>query len=291
MQILRPESPKRRAINIRVFLKMDQNSLAIYIHELRNLTMHTQTSFDLFNTAMRNQASAGILFGGQMVLMPSSQIASLLWPTRARARKRGEHLRKILGLQDKHPLNDRRLAELFERSDEKTEEWITSTKGQQVVFDLVGDPSKVGEGVVAENIFRAYDPNTMIFYYRGVGYNFQAMANALMDVGNRVNAVYRQMFPEQAKQEDEARAAAAKAREEHMKKLAEEAEKAKADTAEASSEAKADAAEAKEEKPAKKAPAKKAAAPKAKKAPAKKTAAKKAPAKKAAPKKAAEKAE
>jgi len=185
---------------------MDNNTLAIYVHELRNQCLHAQASFDLFNQAVMNKAANGVLYGGQMVLMPSSQISQLLWPTRARARVRGEALRKALQLPEKHPLNDRRLAELWERADEKVEEWIGNTKGRQVVFDFVGDPAQLGEGNTPEEcIYRAYNPNTHIFYYRGVGYNLQAVAKALTDVGGRVNALYRQLFPEHAKAEDEAR--------------------------------------------------------------------------------------
>ncbi len=200
------ERQLRTNSRIKRIVDMDNNTLAIYIHELRNQCLHAQASFDLFNQAVVNKAANGVLYGGQMVLMPSSQISSLLWPTRARARGRGEALRKVLQLPEKHPLNDRRLAELWERADEKVEEWIANTKGRQVVFDFVGDPAQLGDGNTPEEcIYRAYNPNTHTFYYRGVGYNLQAVAKALSDVGGRVNAVYRQLFPEHAKAEDEAR--------------------------------------------------------------------------------------
>lgn len=243
---------------------MDNNTLAIYIHELRNQCLHVQASFNLFNQAVMNKAATGVLYGGQLILMPGSQIASLLWPTRARARTRGDALRKVLQLPEKHPLNDRRLCELWERSDEKMEEWIANTKGKQVIFDLVGDPAEVGQGETPDEcIYRAYNPNTHVFYYRGVGYNLDAVAKALADVANRVNAVYRQMFPEQAKAEDEARRKAMEAQAE-AQAAAPEAAPAPAPVA------------TEAEKP-KKTPAKKAAA--------KKTAAKKPATKKAAPKK------
>jgi hypothetical protein len=191
---------------------MDNNTLAIYIHELRNQCLHTQASFNLFNQAVMAKQANGVLYGGQMILMPGSQIASLLWPTRARARSRGEALRKVLNLPEKHPLNDRRLCELWERADEKMEEWVHNTKGKQVIFDFVGDPAQLGDGTTPEEcIYRAYNPNSHVFYYRGVGYNLQAVANAISDVGNRVNAAYRQLFPGHAKAEDEARRKAAEA--------------------------------------------------------------------------------
>jgi len=258
---------------------MDQNTLSIYIHELRNQCMHMQTAFDLFNQAANNRQGQGILYGGQMILVPTSQIAALLWPARARARGRGEALRKVLQLPEKHVLNDRRLTEIWERTDEKADEWIVNTKGKQVIFDLVGDPSQVGDGTTTEDsIFRGYNPANQVYTFRGVSYNLQALAKAVADVAGRVNAIYRQLFPEQAKAEDEARRQAMEAQ---------QAAQAQA-TAQP---AQAPATEAEEKAPAKKPAAKKAAAkkPAAKKAPAKKTAAKKPAAKKAPAKKAAAK--
>jgi len=263
---------------------MDQNTLSIYIHELRNQCLHMQASFNLFNQAANAGQGQGVLYGGQMILMPASQISSLLWPTRARARGRGESLRKVLQLTDKHALNDRRLSEIWERSDEKTEEWINKTKGQQIIFDLVGDPATIGDGsATSDSVYRGYNPNNQIFTYRGVGYNLPALAKAVSDVAGRVNAVYRQLFPEQAKAEDEARQQAIAAQQ-----AAEAQQNAPAEPTSPATEAPAPAPKAAAKKaPAKKAAAKKPAAkkPAAKKAPAKKPATKKAPAKKAAAKK------
>jgi len=268
---------------------MDQNTLSIYIHELRNQCLHLQASFNLFNQAANAGQGQGILYGGQMILMPASQISSLLWPTRARARGRGEALRKVLQLNEKHALNDRRLSEIWEHSDEKTEEWINNTKGKQIIFDLVGDPTSVGDGsTTIDCVYRGYNPANQVFTYRGVAFNLTALAKAVSDVAGRVNAVYRQLFPEQAKAEDEARqqaiAAQQAATEQQQAAAAAEtptpaAEAPKAETPKAETPAKKPAAKkaAPKKAAAKKAPAKKPAAkkPVAKKAPAKKAAAKK----------------
>ncbi len=262
---------------------MDTNTLAIYIHELRNQCLHTEASFNLFNQAMNSQAGPGVLFASQMILVPASQLAALLWPTRARSRGRGEALRKVLQLQEKHALNDRRLAELWERTDQKTEEWVGATRGQQVVFDFVGDLKTLGDGNTPENcIYRAYSTDTRVFYYQGVGYNLQAIADAISDVAGRVNGVYRQLFPDLAKADDEARAKAQAAQQQ-----AASATPAQSSNVEAETQAfQAPAAKAPTaKKPAAKKPAPKKAA--AKKPVAKKPAAKKPTAKKPAPKKSA----
>lgn len=268
---------------------MDNNSLAIYVHELRNLLFSIQGSFNLFNGAIQQRQTGTILYGAQLVLSPVGQLSALLWPPRARSRARGEKLRKILQLGDKHALNDRRLTELGERFDEKLDEWVNTTRGNRVIIDYVGDLAQLGEGVEAGNIYRAYDMNTRVFYFRGVGYNMQSIADAVTDLSGRINAVYRQMFPEQAAAEDEYRRQLAeqiKQQQEAQAKAADEA--AEAPKADAATEEAKPAEEAKAKKPAaKKAPAKKAAAkkPAEKKPAAKKTTAKKAPAKKAATKK------
>ena len=200
----------------------------------------------------------------------------MLWPTRARSRKRGEALRKVLQLGEKHALSDRRLSEVWERIDEKTDEWIAATKGEQVVFDFVGDPASLGENAPKEEcVYRGYNPATHVYTFRGVSYNLPAVAKAINDIAARVDAIFRQLFPEQAKAEDAQRQQAL------------EAQKAAQEAA-----AVPEAPKVAEEKVAPKKTVAKKAAPKktgAKKAPAKKAPAKKTATKKAAPKKAASK--
>ncbi len=247
---------------------MDNTALSVYMHELQNLVRHTQAGFEILNRGLQAGVAGEVLYGGQMLLFPASQLSSFLWPTRARARGRGEQLRKVLGLAERHALNDRRLSELWERGDEKFEEWVNATKNKRIVFDLVGDPFKLTEEEAADEekvseqaIFRCYDPETKIFYYRGIPYNIEALGRALQDVANRVLNVYFQMFPE-----------AARAEQENQKRQQEALERARqAQTTEKTDEATADvsapAAKADAEDKPKKAPRKR-------KAPAKKTATK-----------------
>lgn len=233
---------------------MDNNTLSIYVHELRNQANFVEASFSLFNQALQGNNGIAVLYSAQNIMASSSQIAGLLWPSRARNRSRGESLRKVLDLPEKHPLNDRRLTEMHEAPDQKLEDWIGRTRGQKIVFDFIGPVSRIPaeEGLTEANFFRAYDPETKVFYYRGVAYNLESVAKAIGAVGSRVIQLHRQMFPEQA-----------------------EAERKAAQEAQAAQQAASAPAEPEAEKPAPK-----------KKAPAKKAAPKKAAAKKAAPKKA-----
>ncbi len=177
---------------------MDRPSLAIFIHEIRNQCLYTEAAFSIFNQSLEQQVANGAFLAANSVLMAASQIAATIWPTRARSKKRGEVLREVLQLPEKHALNDRRIIEIWEHSDEKLEEWVGATKGHHVIFDHIGPLDEFGEFPVAEgNIYRMYDPKTTIFYFRGDGFKLKAIADSISDIYSRTNAVHRQMWPEQ----------------------------------------------------------------------------------------------
>ena len=178
--------------------KMDRASLAIFIHELHNQCVYTEAAFRVFNQSVQQNIPAGIFFAAQSTLLCASQVSSLLWPSRTRVQKRGEELRDVLQLSEKHPLNDPRLSALWEHGDEKLEDWIGASKGEKVVFDHVGSLEELSKQIpiVEGNIFRLYDPTTMTFYYRGDGYKMQAIADAISEIYSRVLTVHRQMFPD-----------------------------------------------------------------------------------------------
>jgi len=178
---------------------MDRATLAIFIHELRNQCIYTEAAFKVFNQALEQNAQAGVFFAAQATLLSASQIASLLWPAKGRTKGRGDELRQMLQLTDDHSLNDSRLTELWEHSDEKLEDWIGITKGEKVVFDHVGSLEQLTEQVPIQhkNVFRLYDPATMIFYFRGEGFKMQIIADAIANIYSRVLAIHKQMFPDQ----------------------------------------------------------------------------------------------
>lgn len=177
---------------------MDNTSLALFIHELRNQCIYTEAAFRVFNQSLQEGASAGAFFAGQSILLSASQIGAILWPSRARAKSRGESLRSALNLGESHPLADRRLSCLWDFGDEKLEEWIFDTKGEQVIFDHLGPvPSMRDQAVPDLNLYRVYDPETRIFYFRGNGFKLQAIADAISDIFNRVTALHRQLLPDQ----------------------------------------------------------------------------------------------
>lgn len=177
---------------------MDRTTLALLTHELRNQCIYTEAAFRLFNQSLEQQAQSAAFSAAQSILLTASQIGGMLWPPRARSRKRGEAFRQVLQLPEKHPLNDKRLLAIWEHADEKLDDWVGRTKGQKIVFDHLGPLSDLpGAPLPEENIYRAYDPNSMVFYFRGDGFKLQAIANAISDIYSRANVLHGKFFPEQ----------------------------------------------------------------------------------------------
>ncbi len=182
---------------------MDLNSFIIYLHELRNQCLYTQAAFSVFNQSLEQKTTNGVLFAGQAVLTSASQVAAILWPSRARARRRGEVLREKLGLPAEHGMADRRFVELWERADEKLDDFIKETKGERVLFDFVGSARTLNlPGLKEDGVFRMYDTDNRIFIFRGIGYDLNNLAKAIAEIGRRADLLHRQIMEQvQAQQQ------------------------------------------------------------------------------------------
>ncbi len=184
---------------------MDLNSFIIYLHELRNQCLYTQAAFSVFNQSLEQKTTQGVLFAGQAVLTSASQAAAILWPSRARARRRGEVLREKLGLPAEHGMADRRFVELWERADEKLDDFIRETKGDRVLFDFVGSARTLNlPGLKEDGVYRMYDTDNRIFIFRGIGYDLSNLAKAIEEIGRRADLLHRQIMEQVQDQQQQA---------------------------------------------------------------------------------------
>lgn len=177
-------------------LSMDRNNFALYVHELRNQCIFAETAIGLFNQSIEKQSKMGAFFALQSFLTAASQVARLLWPNRVKGKRRAETLRAALGIPANYPLNDERLLNFWEWSDEKTDNWIQSSKNQIIAFDYFGPAVELKPVPPKdEHIYRAYDPTTRLFHYRGEVYNIQLIVSRIAEIAARINQAHDQLFP------------------------------------------------------------------------------------------------
>jgi hypothetical protein len=179
---------------------IDSTTAGIYIHEIRNQCGYVQASLEMFNQAMEKGATIAILYSAQNMLTHSSMLARTLFPIRHKAAKHAEGVREMLGIDDKHPLNNKQLLHVWDAPEDRMEDWIEGSRDRFVLMDYVGPFGVVGdkqvEGMKQSDVFRQIDPDNLNFIFRGDAFALQAIAHAVADIDQRVKELHKQMFPE-----------------------------------------------------------------------------------------------
>lgn len=183
---------------------MDLNLLGLHVHELRNQCRYLEANIGVLSQMLENKSSVGVFFSLQGIMTGASAISRLVWSPRKKGKERSAALREMLGLPEKHPLNNSNILSIMEQSDEMNDEWISQSKNQYILYDFIGEiATSQHKDVETKNIFRAYDPTIHTYYFRGQAYNVDAMLKALGNLADRVNQVHMKMFPDQWKEKDE----------------------------------------------------------------------------------------
>lgn len=179
---------------------IDSTTAGIYVHEIRNQCAYVQASLEMFNQAMEKGATIAILYSAQNMLTHSGTLARTLFPVRHRAAKHAESLRQMLGIDDKHPLNNKQLLHVWDAPEDRMEDWIEGSRERFVLMDYVGPFGVVGDKQVAgmkqSDVFRQVDPENLNFIFRGDGFALQSIAHAVADIDQRVKELHKRMFPE-----------------------------------------------------------------------------------------------
>jgi hypothetical protein len=183
---------------------MDMNVIGLHIHELRNQCRFIEASVDILNQSMEKQAPIGVFFALQNIMMGTNQISRTLWTPRKKGKERAASLRQVLELPEKYPLNNDSILTLVDHADEVSDQWISQSKDQYILYDFIGDiATSPHKDVEVKNIFRAFDINSKIYTFRGTSFNLDALLKALGDVSNRVNQIHVRLYPDQWKEAEE----------------------------------------------------------------------------------------
>ena len=183
---------------------MDMNVIGLHIHELRNQCRFIEASVGILNQSMENQASVGIFFALQNIMLGTNQISRTLWTPRKKGKERAASIRQVLELPEKYPLNNEGILSLVDHADEVNDQWINQSKDEYILYDFIGDiANSQHKDIELKNIFRAFDVNTKIYTFRGISFNLEALLKAIGDVSNRVNQIHMRLYPDQWKEEEE----------------------------------------------------------------------------------------
>ena len=111
---------------------MDINILGLHIHEIRNQCTYIEGNIKILNKSLETEARFGAFLALQGIMNSAMQISRLIWSPRKKGKVRSEELRKLMGIPEKHPLNNSDLQTVFEYCVETNDDWVKNTKGQYI---------------------------------------------------------------------------------------------------------------------------------------------------------------
>jgi hypothetical protein len=166
---------------------MEKIVLRIFQREIERQCKFAITAVEQIKAGIENNNSDLVWYAIQSFLVAVGNISKIFWPPDSKYQKRGEELRKSLGIKDDFPIKPRKFRNHFEHFDERLEKWATSSKRRNFVDSNIG-PSNMVVGVDPEDFLRNFDPTSWTITFRGDKYELKPIINAINDLYPRVSA-------------------------------------------------------------------------------------------------------
>lgn len=170
---------------------MDEFIEGIYLHEFATQCEYAVGSVQRMNQVLQRQGSPSDFFReASNFLQHSSAASRLLWPPgsgnrreKKRAKKRGEHLRAKIEIDDSEALKNRALRNHFEHFDERLDDWAETSPHKNIVDNMIGPRNAIaGDSVKDQDFMRLFDPTTKMLIFRGELFDVQALVTSLTNV-------------------------------------------------------------------------------------------------------------
>lgn len=117
----------------------------------------------------------------QSILVAAANVSKILWPVQNPNKTRGEHLRKLLSVDESNLLCDRTFRNHFEHYDERIEDWFNNNNSV-VYMDLRINPFEPRPWSLPQFFHRSYNPVTKILSFRGESIDLGRVINSLVEI-------------------------------------------------------------------------------------------------------------
>jgi hypothetical protein len=117
----------------------------------------------------------------QSILVAAANVSKILWPVKKSSKKRGEHLRKLLSVDESNLLYVRTIRNHFEHYDERIEDWFN--KNNSLVYrDLRINPFEPRPWSFPQFFHRSYNPVSKKLSFRGETIDLARVINSLLEI-------------------------------------------------------------------------------------------------------------
>ena len=159
-------------------IKMEKMVLRIFQREIERQCKFAIMAIDEIKFGLSNHNTDMVWYAMQNFLVAVGNISKIFWSSKQKYQKRGEELRKSLGIDDNSPMQPRKFRNHFEHFDERLENWATSSKRHNFVDSNIG-PSNMIVGLDSEDFLRNFDNTSWTLTFRGDKYELKPIIDAI----------------------------------------------------------------------------------------------------------------
>ena len=164
---------------------MKKMVLEIFQREIEKQCKFAIIAIDQIKTGLANNNSDVVWYAIQNFLVAAAIISKIFWPPHRISQKRGEELRKNLGVENDSPIRSRDFRNDFEHFDERLETWATSSKRHNFIDSNIG-PSNMIAGIDQQVFLRHFDPTTWTLTFKGNKYELIPIIKVIHDLYSKV---------------------------------------------------------------------------------------------------------
>lgn len=157
---------------------MEKMVLRIFQREIERQCKFAIMAIDEIKFGLSNYNTDMVWYAMQNFLVAVGNISKIFWSSKQKYQKRGEELRKSLGIDDNSPMQPRKFRNHFEHFDERLENWATSSKRHNFVDSNIG-PSNMIVGLDSEDFLRNFDNTSWTLTFRGDKYELKSIIDAI----------------------------------------------------------------------------------------------------------------
>ena len=182
---------------------MDDFLLRIYLEQAKDESERCFLAIKELNAAIASNGEVDPFGPAQSLVHHAAAVSRIFWPpgsrdkhARQRSQRRGEVLRKAIGITQGHPVQNRALRDHFEHFDERLDDWAERSKNRNIVKQLIGPRTAIGGNAISdEDIIHHYDPATKIYSFRGEKFDVQELATGLDDIYAKIKTKLSTLWP------------------------------------------------------------------------------------------------
>jgi hypothetical protein len=170
-------------------VELNEHVTKIFVREIARQAEDALHSKGCLDDAIARDTAKEIFRHLENFLNSATKVSLLLWPPRDTGKARGEHLRTLLKVTQRNPLQLRVARNHLQHFDDRLDKWAATTANGNYVDSNVGPLSNFRIGGDATPVLRHYDPASRIFTFRSEDFDIGKLAAEVKKISDAASAL------------------------------------------------------------------------------------------------------